>query len=340
MNVSFFSVALLLFCHTHLFAQDADLLFDHDDVLEVTLAMDMETVLNDVSEERKQHPATISYQKDKESIAVPLKVKTRGNFRRNPENCSFPPIRFNFAKKTSKSTWFEGLDKVKLVTHCQTDKEVYEQYVVQEYLTYRTYNQLTDKSFKARLLKITYEDTAGRLDPITRLGFMIEDEELMAARNESELFDKEDPKHNKIHHDQTTLLYLFEYMIGNIDWNVGIHHNMKLIGRHSNAVMIPVPYDFDHASVVNTEYADDAPKIGTASIRYQLFRDFCRSEKELKPFFELFNNRKEAIYEIYNQNLELNEDQRKRTLRYYDRFYRVINDEAQVEKTFLRTCQG
>jgi len=338
--MKFSILIIVLSISTSVFAQEAERVFAQDDVLEVTFSLDLETVLNDVSEEREQHPAFIAYQKDGESISVPLKVKTRGNFRRNPENCSFPPLRLNFAKKTSEGTLFDGLDKVKLVTHCQTNKEVYEQYVVQEYLLYRTYNQLTDKSFRARLLKITYEDEAGNREPLTRLGFIIEDEELMASRNGGELFDKEDLKSDKVDHDQTTLLYLFEYMIGNIDWNVNIHHNMKLIGKHANATMTPVPYDFDHASVVNTEYADEAPNIGTASLRYQLFRDFCRSEKELLPYFKLFNEQKESIYQLYNQNTSLTENQRRRTLRHYDRFYRVINDEVQIEKTFVRTCQG
>lgn len=330
-------LALLLSNYQLSTAQDR--LFDQDEILDVTLSMDIETVLNDVADERKQHPAIMAYQKDAETISVPLKVKTRGNFRRNPENCSFPPLRLNYARKTSESTLFEGLDKVKLVTHCQTDKEGYEQYVVQEYLLYKTYNQLTEKGFSARLMRITYEDTAGRHETVTRLGFVIEDEELMAARNGVQLFDKEDLNTVKVDRDQTTLLYLFEYMIGNIDWNVNVHHNMKLMGKHENATMIPVPYDFDHASVVNTEYADDAPVIGTASIRYQLFRDFCRNEKELAPYFELFNDRREAIYHLYTTTTALSEDQRRHALRYYDRFFRVINDPVQIEKTFIRTCQ-
>ena len=338
MRTIFFSLLFLLSTHSSTTAQE--LLFDQDGMLKVTLAMDMETVLNDVSEDRAQHPAIITYNDGDASISVPLKVKTRGNFRRNPEHCTFPPIRLNYAKKTSESTLFEGLDKVKLVTHCQTDKEGYEQYVVQEYLLYKTYNQLTEKSFRARLLSITYEDTAGRHEPLTRLAFVIEDEELMAERNGATLFEKQELNQTKVDRDQTTLLYLFEYMIGNIDWNVNIHHNMKLIGKHEKATMTPVPYDFDHASVVNTEYADDIPHIGTASIRYQLFRDFCRSEKELAPYFELFNEHRESIYDLYNKNTALTEDQRRRTLRYYDRFYRVINDDVQVEKTFLRPCQG
>ena len=318
---------------------ESERLFDTDPLLEVTLAGDLTTLLADIGEEREQHPFVITYGDASNPTTVPLKTRTRGNFRRNPDNCSFPPLRLNFAKETSAGTLFEGLDKIKLVTHCQNDKSEYEQYVVQEYLLYRAYNQLTDASFKARLIRIKYEDTAGKQEPITQLGFLIEDEELMAERLNGEVYDPEDLEKQRVDHDQTTLLYLYEYMIGNIDWNVAIHHNLKLVGEKPDDVLIPVPYDFDHAAVIDTEYADNAPLIGTASLRYQLFRDFCRSEKELRPYFDLFNDRREAIYALYKNLDVLTEAERRRALRYYDRFYRIINDEGEIEKTFLRPCQ-
>ena len=77
--------------------------------------------------------------------------------------------------------------------------------LTQEYLSYRTYNQLTDHSFRVRLLKITYKDTAGGQDPITRLGFVIEDEKRMALRNGVELFVEEDVQDVNIDRDPTSL---------------------------------------------------------------------------------------------------------------------------------------
>ncbi len=343
MNTLTTVLALFLVCLSPVCAQDDGQLldvplFEASDVLDVTLLMDRSAVLADIGEDREQHPAIVTYEEDGHIVSVPLKVKTRGNWRRNPEHCNFPPLRLNFAKKTARGSVFEGLDKVKLVTHCQTEKPDYEQYVVHEYLIYNVYNQLTDVSFRARMLRITYDDTAGRLEPLTRLAFLIEDEEVMAGRQEAEVFDREDIEKAHIDHDQTTLLYLFAYMIGNIDFSVPIHHNMKLIGDAPDKTLMPVPYDFDHASVINTEYADRAPAIGTASMRYQLFREFCRSDKELKPFMALFNDRRDAIVALYEQTDELEDAERRRALRQYDRFYEVLNDEAAFQRTFMNPC--
>lgn len=340
-------ISVLLACTSTSFAQthqSTAVLFEHeilgsDQILDITLKTDLAVLLKDVGEDRKEHLATITYEDASHTTSVPLKLKTRGKFRRNPDNCDFPPLKLNFSKKDSKETLFEGLDKVKLVTHCQQENPAYEQYVIQEYLLYRVYNQLTDLSFKARLVRITYIDTAYSIKDVTRIGFLIEDEDVMAGRHKARVFDVEDLKKPEVDYHQTTLLHLFEYMIGNVDWSVPIHHNLKLIGKDRKDTMIPIPYDFDHADVLNTEYSDDPPLIGTASIRYQLFREFCRSEKELKPFVDLFNSRKEAIYDLYKDLKILGEPQRHRALRYYDRFYQVINTPRKREQTFLRPCK-
>ena len=330
---------LLVAGTVHAQAPDSPGVFDQDEILQVTIATDYATLLADIGEERQQHEGIISYAENNQTVTVPLKLKTRGKFRRDSSNCNFPPLRLNFAKKENAATIFRDLDKVKLVTHCQNDNEQYEQYVVQEYLLYRVYNQLSNASFRVRLLEITYKDTSGKHEPLTTLGFLIEDEELMAERQKGKVFESKEIDDPKLDYEQLTLLYLFEYMIGNIDWSVPIQHNMKLVGKTPKSKITPVPYDFDHAGVIDTEYADEAPRIGTASLRYQLFREFCRSEKELKPFFKLFNEKRDMIYELYLNQEELTDETRHRSLRHYKRFYRVINDAESVKKTFVNPCQ-
>ena len=44
----------------------------------------------------------------------------------------------------------------------------------------------------------------------------------------------------------------FEYMIGNTDWSVEYLQNIKLATVDSNSAPITIPYDFDHAGIVNT----------------------------------------------------------------------------------------
>ena len=58
-----------------------------------------------------------------------------------------------------------------------------ERYGLQEFLIYKHYNLLTERSFRARLIKVTYKDTTGKQKFFTEYGFMIEDKDLMGERN-------------------------------------------------------------------------------------------------------------------------------------------------------------
>ena len=87
-----------------------------------------------------------------EEQQLDLKIRVRGKYRARKSTCNFPPIRLNFKKGQVKETEFAGQDKLKLVTHCQTRRSNFEQLVLREYLAYRIYQELTDKSFGARLI--------------------------------------------------------------------------------------------------------------------------------------------------------------------------------------------
>ena len=142
-------------------AQSETGLFSRNEILDLELKMDVRTVLKDVGEDRVYHPATLSYiDSVGDKVWLSLKVKTRGNMRRNPEVCTFPPIWPNFKKKGTLGSIFEGHNKIKLVTHCKEIVE-YRQNVFKEYLIYKQYNQLTEKSNRVRLSRIIYIDLQG-----------------------------------------------------------------------------------------------------------------------------------------------------------------------------------
>ncbi len=47
---------------------------------------------------KENHPAEISYtDQEGNEIKLPIKIKVRGNFRKDPINCDFPPLRLNFS---------------------------------------------------------------------------------------------------------------------------------------------------------------------------------------------------------------------------------------------------
>ena len=74
-------------------------LFLEDEILEITVSMDLEKVTKDI-EDREEHQGTIVYKAaDGTDVLLNVMFKTRGKTRANPEACKFPPLQLNFKKK-------------------------------------------------------------------------------------------------------------------------------------------------------------------------------------------------------------------------------------------------
>src|SRR5437763_1282666 len=72
-------------------------------------------------------------------------------------------------------------DKPKLVNHCRDD-DTYEQYVLQEFQLYRVLHLLTPGSHVARLVRMSYADSANGKVIATRYGFIQEEPTEVADR--------------------------------------------------------------------------------------------------------------------------------------------------------------
>ena len=72
-------------------------LFESNELIELIVAFDMPAVLRDIGDDRKYHDAFLSYlDLNGDTIQLQIRIRTRGNFRRDPDNCDFPPLRFDF----------------------------------------------------------------------------------------------------------------------------------------------------------------------------------------------------------------------------------------------------
>ncbi len=320
-------------------------LFDSHDILNVTLKFNLLTVRRDVGEDREQHDATLSYTDDSgELVVIAATVKTRGRFRRDTRNCEFPPLRLDVEKERFPDgqldgTLFENQNELKLVCHCQDNSDAHEQFVLKEYLAYRVYQLFTDMSFSVRLARVTYVDELGRRDPFTRFAFFIEDEKMMAKRNEAVVLDSVGVRQIELEDAQATLFSFFQYFIGNTDWKVSVLHNVKLLDRNQG-FPIAVPYDFDWAGAVDPPYAAPHPELGTNDVRERVFISPCRTDYDIGTVIDMFNERKDAIYALYADLDALEERSRERSLEYMDEFYETLSDPDAVRREFVRSCPG
>ncbi len=312
-------------------------LFEATEPLALTLTTDLKAVKKDRGNERSSHRAVLSYVgPDGASGSLDVRVRTRGHFRLKPTTCAFPPLMLDFPKKAAAQTLFAGQDKLKLATHCQ-NRDEYEQYVVQEYLIYRAYNLLTERSVRVRLARMTYADSAGREPAFTRYGFLLEDDRDLAARNRDTLIEQQGLLQEDIDSQNMGLVAVFQYMIANTDWSVWGLHNIKLL-RDSAGATYAVPYDFDWSGVIAPPYARPDARLPIQSVRQRLFRGVCRTPEDFATVFALFQARRDTIYALYRNEPALSTKTRDAALRYYDDFYKTIADPRAVKREFLQVC--
>ena len=311
--------------------------FDSEDPLPLTVTAELGRLRRDTKDKAPWRPATLTYAgTDGRAVAVPIKARTRGIWRL--KNCDFPPLRLNFAAATARGTPFERLDKPKLVTHCR-DNGGYEQYVLQEHQLYRVLGLLTPVSHRARLVRVTYVDEAGKQDSTTRYAIALEEPAALAARVGGRLVETTGAQARDLDPYHAALVGVFQYLIGNSDWSTGALHNAELVTSPTFDIFL-VPYDFDFSGAVNAPYATVDPALPTKHVRDRIYRGHCASAEDYARVFALFNAKKDAIYALYRDPVgRLLEPRRVReTLAYFDEFYATINTARSARREIVDAC--
>ncbi|PXX95676.1 hypothetical protein DF185_21505 [Marinifilum breve] len=310
-------------------------LFNSDEVVEIKLKGDIRKLINDRKENAKYHPFVISYEINNLQHSLNIRVKTRGHFRKLRVNCVTPPLLLNFdSSPEQNNTIFKGQNKLKLVTTCSD-----ESFVVQEYLVYKVYQLITEKSFRVRLVKVIFEDTKRNKTRTARFGILLEDQNKMARRNHSAIRKQLDIDPETIDREYFLKMSVFQFLIGNTDWSIQYLHNIKILNNEKTSSLYAVPYDFDMSGIVNTSYAAPAEALQLNSVRDRRYRGYCIDDmSEFEPTFQLFNELKSEIYAIYQKSTLIDKNYRKNTIRYLDRFYEIINDKKLSKRDFQYPC--
>ena len=241
-----------------------------------------------------------------------------------------------FNKIDSSFAPLSTLKNLKLVNGCML-ASVYDQYVLMEFLTYKIFNLLTEKSFRVRLLQVSYIDSSGKKKPMTHYAFFLEDVKEMARRNNCREYTGVSLHSEKTDRKQMTLVALFEYMIGNTDWSVRGKHNIKTIVSKEDSASKPfaVPYDFDYSGLVNTNYAIPNEELPIKSVTERLYRGFPRTMEELNEALAVFNKQKDSVFSLINHFNLLSKNNKERMIDYLEQFYSIIKDPRDVKYTFI-----
>jgi len=298
---------------------------------EEPLAMELRMNVRDLCRGAKQDgecaagaPATLSYvDSDGAEQRLDVRLRPRGKWRAESGHCAIPPLFVSFDANTALGTIFEGQTMLPLTTHCR-ETSSYEQYVLKEYLAYRIYNTLTDKSLRVRLARIAYRDAGRRDRVVERYAFFTEHFDSLAARQQAEVYEPEN--FDRLAADPLELgtLDLFQYLIGNTDWSDLKGHNVVHI-RAQDGRVTAVPYDFDFSGLVDADYAGPPPSLPIKTVTQRLFRGFCRPEFDWRAVFATFQTQHRAITNLVEQTPMLAADQRRKANAYLETFFAVLD---------------
>lgn len=311
--------------------------FEEDKLITMDLSTDLKKLISEKKSDSYQ-PATVTLHfPDSSVINEQIRLTARGEFRRT--NCFVPTILLDF--KTPTSPKLSKLNKLKLVCGCNTQKAD-QRLLLKEYLIYKIYNLLTQKSFRVRLLNVNYQDTREKIKSYTQYGFLIEDVDQMAKRNKCYEVQKIAFNTERTEREQMTLVAVFQYMIGNTDWSVPNYHNIKLMRPVTDSFSYPyaIPYDFDFCGLVNAGYALPPEELGLSSVKERAYRGFSRSMQELEKTLAIFREKREAIKNLVLNFEPLEIRNRKEVMEYLDEFYQTIEYKNQVERIFIQNARS
>ncbi len=326
---------------------DENILFAEDTTIPMVLTAPLTQIYaQKKSDVRLYMPGAIAYQAlDGGKQRLELSVRTRGVFRR--AQCRLPPLRLNFKKKGVKDTLFAGQNKLKLVSPCAANKAS-QQLLLLEHLAYQAFELVSDKSLKTRKVRMSYVDSDGRKKPWTHLTFLIEDEKELAKRHGMKAIHVPKVEVDQLNAEQTSLVELFQLMIGNTDFSTlrgpngtDCCHNVQLLGnKNSTSDFYPVPYDFDSSGLVDASYALPADKLPINDVRKRLFRGRCKPDEVWTTAIETFLQKEIEIIGLFNNTDNLDKYHRKKSVSYIQKFFAMLKNPKLVQKNIVKACVG
>jgi hypothetical protein len=244
-----------------------------------------------------------------------------------------------FADSVTEGSLFAGQTMLPLTTHCREKPADYEQYVIKENLAYGIYNELTDKSLRTRLVRITYRDTGRRNRTVERYAFFTEHFDSLAARHGAQFWPTENFDPSEADPNELAILELFEFMIGNTDWSIVAGHNVAHLRAAGGPVSV-VAYDFDFSGIVNAPYASPPPQFRIRRVTQRLYRGFCHPGLDWAQLFAYFQDRRDAIVRVIEQQVDaLEASHRAAALAYIEEFFSIIGSPERRQAHIVGACR-
>lgn len=343
MRIATFLVVLL--CFQGVSRAEPTPLFLSDEILKAVLTAPIDQAYQQKKQEQRLYlEGSWSYREGEETIRRPVKIRTRGHYRRM--NCYHPPLLLNFRKKEMAGTLFDGQDKLKLVGPCKNGSK-YQQLVHVEYLIYQLWALYSDHHFRVRMIELGYNDTDKSGDPWQSTTFVIQDEDDMAASSGMSIVKTESNRREDMNMAETALVEVFQFLIGNVDYSTlraregDCCHNIRLIASEDRAGgIVPVPYDFDSSGILDAPYATLPQAVPIKKITQRYFYGWCKEERRFRDAIERVKSKRSEALGLVQNDPFLDDYYRKKTYQYLEKSYEMLDDESYVERNIIGQCRG
>jgi hypothetical protein len=316
--------------------EDVNTLFQTDSVLNLTLTFNFDSLFSKNYSESTLYPAVLTFPGNNAvRKKIRINISKRGHFRKSFDVCDFPPLRLQFDKKAGMDSVFNGLSKLKLITHCQNSDTAFDQNILMEYYLYKMYNLLTWRSFNVRLARIRYIDRVKTYEPMDRWAFFIENPANLAARINGKILNIKYITPEATDPYSYTLMSLFQYMIINQDWSIGLLHNIELVGIYPGLKPVTIPFDLDMSAMLNIPYNSALLDYRKGRKQERKFMASKIKEKYLYQAIFQFIKERNNIYGLINESKYLTDSVKSQMIAHLDDFYSIIGDKKQVPGMFI-----
>jgi hypothetical protein len=330
-------VFLFLSCPTI----EASPLFESHSVLDVELIGPIHS-LDKTGEKHDEVPFVLRENGVEHDVMIRLRGKSRLRV------CKFPPLRLRFEPGDSANETgpFTGISKLKLVTHCQNSDRG-ESNALEEYAAYRIFELLSDKSYRVRVMRVTYTDTDQRSSDKTlqRYGFVIEPAEQLASRSGGTPLRTTGLPVSRLNREQAGLVFVFQYLIGNTDWSFVMAdgddaccHNGDLLDIQKSIYYIP--YDFDLSGIVNASYAKPDSTLRMKSVRQRRYRGYCMDSESVRSALRYVKSQESEIQQLAESLPGLSQKNTATMSEYLGKFFEKAQDEEKLMRLYEKRCVG
>jgi hypothetical protein len=232
-----------------------------------------------------------------------------------------------------------------MTVQCKAQPE-YRDYLLLEQKAYQAYRLVTDRSFRLRPLSVTYIDSGKAIAPFTQAAFLVEDVGQAAARLGMRPVRLPHLDREALDPVQTNLLEVFQLMIGNTDWSVlepsdgedeCCHNGIPLEPQDAASGIVVLPFDFDHAGLVDAPYAVVNPLIDKRSVRQRVYRGLCAHNEHVPGSLKRLEELRPGIESLF-EDQRLGRHAAGKAVDYLRGFYAIAASETRIKRVFYRGC--